>query len=215
MIKYLYPALVAGLITGFVVTLFNLFFVQPLIVEAELLELHSAGAAHEHFHDGGEDSSLINERNFLTLLVNIAMSVAFSLIVIGFYYIRGGTNDARNLLKITFTGFFIFFLLPKILILPQLPGQSLGNTTYVQMLWILTTLASIAILTIADKLNYFSVKLLLLLTLIVISIFILLNTDLVLYKTDALHSTFIYYTFISNLILWTLLYLNLNYFIKD
>ena len=113
MIKYLYPALVAGLITGFVVTLFNLFFVQPLIVEAELLELHSAGTAHEHFHNGGEDSSLINERNFLTLLVNIAMSVAFSLMVIGFYYIRGGTNDARNLLKITFTGFFIFFLLPK------------------------------------------------------------------------------------------------------
>ena len=215
MIKYLYPALVAGLITGFVVTLFNFFFVQPLIVEAELLELHSAGAAHEHFQDRGEDSSLINERNFLTLLVNITMSVAFSLIVIGFYYIRGGTNDARNLLKITFTGFFIFFLLPKILILPQLPGQSLGNTTYVQMLWVFTILASIAILAIVDKLNYFSVKLILLLTLSVISIFILLNIDLVLYKTDALHSTFIYYTFVSNLILWTLLYLNLNYFIKD
>ena len=64
MIKYLYPALVAGLITGFVVTLFNLFFVQPLIVEAELLELHSAGAVHEHFQDSGEDSSLINERSF-------------------------------------------------------------------------------------------------------------------------------------------------------
>ena len=215
MIKYLYPALVAGLITGFVVTLFNLLFVPPVILEAELFELHSAGVAHEHFHDGGEDSSLINERNFLTLLVNIAMSVAFSLIVIGFYYIRGGTNDARNLLKITFTGFFIFFLLPKILILPQLPGQSLGNTTYVQMLWVFTTLASIAILAIVDKLNYFSVKLLLLLTLSVITVFILLNIDLVLYKTDALHSTFIYYTFISNLILWTLLYLNLNYFIKD
>ena len=179
MIKYLYPALVAGLITGFVVTLFNLFFVQPLIVEAELLELHSAGTAHEHFQDGGEDSSLINERNFLTLLVNIAMSVAFSLIVIGFYYIRGGTNDARNLLKITFTGFFIFFLLPKIFILPQLPGQSLGNTTYVQMLWVFTILASIAILAIVDKLNYFSVKLLLLLTLSVITVFILLNIDFV------------------------------------
>ena len=215
MIKYLYPALFAGLITGFVVTLFNLFFVQPLIIEAELSELHSAGTAHEHFHDAGEDNFLINERNFLTLLVNIAMSVAFSLIVIGFYYIRGGLNDTRNLLKITFTGFFIFFLLPKILILPQLPGQSLGNTTFAQMQWILTTLVSMAILIIADKLNYFSVKLLLLLSLTVISIFILLNTDLVLYKTDALHSTFIYYTFISNLILWTLLYLNLNYFIKD
>ena len=215
MIKYLYPALFAGLITGFVVTLFNLFFVQPLIIEAELSELHSAGTAHEHFHDAGEDNFLINERNFLTLLVNIAMSVAFSLIVIGFYYIRGGPNDAKNLLKITFTGFFIFFLLPKILILPQLPGQSLGNTTFVQILWILTTLASIAIFIIADKLNYFSVSLLLLLSLTVISIFILLNIDLVLYKTDALHSTFIYYTFISNLILWTLLYLNLNYFIKD
>ena len=215
MIKYLYPALLAGLITGFVVTLFNLFFVQPLIVEAELLELHSAGTGHDHFHGGVEDSFIINERNFLTFLVNIAMSVAFSLIVIGFYYMRGGTNDSRNLLKITFTGFFIFFLLPKIIILPQLPGQSLGNTTFVQMLWILSTLASIVILTIADKLNYFSVKLLLLLSLTVISIFILLNIDLVLYKTDALHSTFIYYTFISNLILWTLLYLNLNYFIKD
>ena len=197
----------------FVVTLFNLFFVQPLIVERSYRTAF-AGCSR-YFHDGGEDSSLINERNFLTLLVNIAMSVAFSLIVIGFYYIRGGTNDARNLLKITFTGIFIFFLLPKILILPPLPGQSLGNTTYVQMLWVFTILASIAILAIADKLNYFSVKLLLLLTLIVISIFILLNTDLVLYKTDALHSTFIYYTFISNLILWTLLYLNLNYFIKD
>ena len=215
MIKYLYHAFVAGLITGFVVTLFNLFFVQPLIIEAELSELHSAGTAHEHFHDAGEDNFLINERNFLTLLVNIAMSVAFSLIVIGFYYIRGGLNDTRNLLKITFTGFFIFFLLPKILILPQLPGQSHGNTTFAQMQWILTTLVSMAILIIADKLNYFSVKLLLLLSLTVISIFILLNTDLVLYKTDALHSTFIYYTFISNLILWTLLYLNLNYFIKD
>ena len=215
MIKYLYHAFVAGLITGFVVTLFNLFFIQPLIVEAELLELHSAGTAHEHFHDGVEDSFLINERNFLTLLVNIAMSVAFSLIVIGFYYIRGGDNDSRRLFKITFTCFFIFFLLPKILILPQLPGQSLGNTTFVQILWILTTLASIAIFIIADKLNYFSVSLLLLLSLTVISIFILLNIDLVLYKTDALHSTFIYYTFISNLILWTLLYLNLNYFIKD
>jgi len=215
MIKYLYPALVTGLITGFVVTLFNLFLVQPLIVEAELLELHSLGTAHEHSHDGGEGGSLITERNFLTLLVNIAMSVAFSLIVIGFYYIRGGPSNARNLLKIAISGFFVFFLLPKILILPQLPGQSLGNTKFVQILWILTTLGSIAILTIADKLNYFSVKLLLLLSLTVISIFILINTDLVLYKTDALHSTFIYYTFISNLILWTLLYLNLNYFIKD
>jgi predicted cobalt transporter CbtA len=215
MIKYLYPALVAGLITGFFVTLFNLFLVQPLIAEAELLELHSASTAHEHSHDGGEGDSLINERNFLTLLVNIAMSVALSLIVIGFYYIRGGPSIAKNLLQMAFSGFFIFFLLPKLLILPQLPGQSLGNTKFVQILWILTTLGSIAILMIADRLNYFSIKLLLLLSLTVISIFILQNTDLVLHKTDALHSTFIYYTFISNLILWTLLYLNLNYFIKD
>ena len=215
MIKYIYPALIAGLITGFAFTLFNLFFVQSLIVEAELLELHSAGVVHDHSHVGDKDSSFISERNFLTLLVNIAMCVAFSLIVIGFYYIRDGLSDSRNLLKITLSGFLIFFLLPKIFILPQLPGQSLGNTVFVQLIWILTTLGSMAILIITDRLNLFSVRLLLLLSLIVVSIFILLNLDLVVYKIDPLHSTFIYYTFISNLILWTLLYLNLSYFIKD
>ena len=59
MIKYIYPALVAGLITGLLVTLFNLFFVQPLIIEAELLELSSAGSLHEHLH-AGDELSLIH-----------------------------------------------------------------------------------------------------------------------------------------------------------
>ena len=215
MIKYIYPALVAGLITGLLVTLFNLFFVQPLIIEAELLELSSAGSVHEHLHAGDEGSSLVNERNFLTLLVNIAMSVAFSLIIIGFYYIRYGYGDTRNLLKVTFSGFIVFFLLPKIFILPQLPGQSLGNTSFMQIIWILSTLGLIVALAISDRMSYFSERLLLLLSIFIISIFVLLNADLVMYKTDPLHSAFIYYTFISNLILWTLLYLNLNYFIKD
>ncbi len=215
MSKYLYPSLATGLIVGFIITLLNLFLVQPLIIEAELLEQHSINVAHVHLQTNDGGSTFINERNFLTLLVNIAMTSAFSLMVVGCYYAREGINDSRSLLKITFSGFIIFFLLPKIFILPQLPGQSLGNTTTAQLTWILVTLGSIIILIIIDALRYYSEKFLLFLSISIIFIFVLLNADIVIYKTDPLHLSFIYYTFVSNLILWVMLYFNLEYFIKD
>lgn len=163
-------ALIAGLVGGIVVTLFQLVQVIPLIHEAEVYEAAAAGgseaeagmtdtiagtrqendhADHDHqAHDhGAHDHGSWAPRDGLqrlafTVLANVMIGIGFALILCAVAVLLLGSISWRAGILWGLAGFAAFALAPALGLPPELPGMVGGDVYDRQIWWALTAAAT-------------------------------------------------------------------------
>ena len=151
--KLVFTAVVAGLLTGGLVTLAHLLGTASIIARAEVHERsaavhagHGATAGHSaaDAHRGAsawepEDGA---ERTLYTLLANVLTATAFSLLLAAAMELRGGGADWRTGLFWGLAGFATFTLAPGLGLPPELPGTAAAPVATRQLWWAFTAAAT-------------------------------------------------------------------------
>lgn len=156
----IFSAFGAGLAVCMVVSAVQLFTTEPLILHAEEFEdraVHAHGtaatAAEAHTHEavGGHvheaeiwapDEGL--ERSAYTVLANLVIAFAVSLMLLGGMALKGNPIDARRGLLWGIGGFAAMSLLPALGLPPELPGTPAADIVERQLWWLGTAAASAA-----------------------------------------------------------------------
>jgi cobalt transporter subunit CbtA len=149
-----FSAVVAGLVVGTLITVVQHFGTVPLILKAEVYErgAPAAGepvaAAHQHAaHAHGEAAWEPRdglERNLYTAAADILTAIGFSMLLAGFYALRGRPITWREGALWGLAGFAVFTLAPGLGLPPELPGVPAAPLTARQLWWIGTALATAA-----------------------------------------------------------------------
>jgi len=123
---------------------------EPLILHAEEFEGqappvhdHRAPAVNERQHDAevlAPSDGL--ERIAFTVLANLVVGVAVSLMLLGFMVLKGDPIDARRGLLWGLGGFIAASLLPSLGLPPELPGTPAAEILSRQVWWVATAIAS-------------------------------------------------------------------------
>ncbi len=151
--KAISVALLSGFIAGLFVTVIQSVLVTPLILEAESYE-QSASAfrlpdsgekpwrlvGHEWKHDEGDDSAEWFpdeglERTFYTAGSNIVTGVAFALVLVGVFLLRGKPVDLNQGFLWGAAGFVVFSAAPALGLPPELPGMTAATLGSRQLWW--------------------------------------------------------------------------------
>lgn len=143
-----FAALLAGLIAGTGATILHHLGTVPLIVQAETYEPaaeaagelahdHSAGHAHEPEAWTPQDGA---ERIGFTVAADLLTGVAYALLLVGAFALRGGAMDWRKGLFWGLAGFAVFTLAPGLGLPPELPGTQAAPVTDRQIWWAGTAL---------------------------------------------------------------------------
>ena len=82
------------------------------------------------------------ERTFYTVVSNIVTAIAFSLMLVAVYLLRGKTVDINSGLLWGAAGFAVFALAPALGLSPELPGMTAAALESRQVWWIGTVLAT-------------------------------------------------------------------------
>lgn len=146
-----FAAVLTGLAAGLVVTLLQQMGTQPLILAAEIHEqAGAAAAAHDHGSPPAawapEDGL---ERTGYTVLANLLTGVAFALLLVSGYALRGQPVGWREGLFWGLAGFAAFSLAPFLGLPPELPGTPSAPLDARQAWWlatVVTTAAGLALL---------------------------------------------------------------------
>ncbi len=160
---------VAGLLAALVLTLLQVTWITPLILQAETFE-HGAPVAaitHEHDHAHGHETATVDnhdhdhhhgdewtpadgiERTFFTLVSNFVMGFAYALMLTGIYVLWQQPKNAAQGLLFGLAGFAVFFVAPGLGLPPELPGTEAADLGQRQMWWIgtaATTAVALALL---------------------------------------------------------------------
>ncbi|WPY93482.1 CbtA family protein [Limimaricola variabilis] len=141
-------ALFAGLAAGVLAALLQLWFVVPLLLEAELYET----GARAHFTDGyvGSDAGApplgdALGRHMGTLAINIVGWIGFGFVLAAGFALaarRGVAVDARRGLLWGLGGFTAVALAPSFGLPPELPGTVAAEITERQTWWAFTVVAT-------------------------------------------------------------------------
>ena len=148
-------AILSGCVAGLVASVLQLWFVQPVLLHAELFEggdlVHfgqdghaaAAGAAgHGHDAEGG-DSTLV--RNGLTVVFMMLVYAGFALVLLPLMSIaenRGASITARTGIVWGVAGFVVAILAPAFTAPPALPGYATIDIDIRQVWWISTVIAT-------------------------------------------------------------------------
>lgn len=164
------PAACAGAFAALILTLVQVVWITPLILQAETYEssapeqAHASHEhAHDHDHDHGHDPSHDDdhahagsaghqhgewtpadggERLLYTLAANVVMGVAYALLLLATYSLwRRPDNIAEGLL-FGLAGFAAFFAAPGLGLPPSLPGTALADLFARQQWWLSAALAT-------------------------------------------------------------------------
>lgn len=153
-----FAAVLSGLIGGAAVTVLQYFSTVPLILKAETYEHEApeAGAkptsdsasahatpdhaSHEHEAAAWKPAEGL-QRNGLTAAANILTAIGFSLLLAGFYALRG-VVDWREALLWGLSGFVVFTAAPGLGLPPELPGVPAAALGSRQLWWTMTALAT-------------------------------------------------------------------------
>jgi len=169
LIRVLLAAIFAGVIAGVFASVAQSYRVVPLILEAETYETggHShgeAGHSHgeaDHSHgeaghshgqagaDSGEEDAAWApsdgfERTFFTLIANVVVGVAFSMILTAGILIARQSITPKTGLVWGTCGFVVFVLAPNFGLPPELPGMAAGDLQDRQFWWIATVICTSA-----------------------------------------------------------------------
>ncbi|HEX2146045.1 MAG TPA: CbtA family protein [Pseudorhizobium sp.] len=144
-------AVIAGLVSGFALTLLQSYATIPLIVQAESLEGEGGVAthSHDHAHDEGtlahdhhgEDAWMPAdgaERFFYTAASNMLAGIGFALILLTAAEALGMLDGWRSGLMFGLVGFLAFSLAPGLGLPPELPGMPAADLAARQFWWIST-----------------------------------------------------------------------------
>lgn len=163
--RYFFIALLAGVISGGVITVAHQFGSVPIILEAEVYEkaaeehghpdtphdaaVHDAAtlerAATEHEHEHGakawepEDGL---ERTVYTGLADLLTGVGFALLLIAAYALKGDKVDWRKGVFWGLAGFAAFTLAPTLGLPLEVPGTAAAPLLGRQLWWAGTVLAT-------------------------------------------------------------------------
>lgn len=156
---------IAGLLSAIVLTLLQMAWITPLIMEAEtyedgaLVELahtethehehaavdaHShAAAEHEHHHDASDWKPAEGlQRALFTLGSNIVMGVAYALLLSAVYMFWRQPRSRAEGLLFGLAGFAVFFAAPALGLPPELPGTAAADLAARQQWWLGTAVAT-------------------------------------------------------------------------
>lgn len=135
-------ALMAGTISGVLLTAIQQFQVTPLILEAETYESPDTAEAHVHPQDTHSSVSDENKRRLLfSVLANILTGIGFALIVASAITFSAQKGWRKGLLW-GVAGFIVFFAAPSLGLHPKLPGTEGAPLLHQQLWWIATALAT-------------------------------------------------------------------------
>jgi len=145
--RVLLAAVIAGMIAGTAATAIHIWRVVPLVLEAETYESADGGAGHSHHAGEAQQSSGLQktskpwapqdglERTVYTLMSNLVMGVAFSLILVATVMFTGRKITPQNGFVWGLLGFLVFTLAPSSGLAPELPGMPAADLTARQLWW--------------------------------------------------------------------------------
>jgi len=152
-----FSAIGAALVVCAVVSALQFFTTEPLILHAEQFEgAGEAGPGHHHdaaapAHDHGGATGAAEwepsdgfERTAWTVLANLLVGAAVSLILLALMVLKGDRIDARHGLLWGAAGFVSASLMPALGLPPELPGTPAGDLVDRQLWWVATAVASAA-----------------------------------------------------------------------
>ncbi len=151
-------AVIAGLITGVLITLVQMFTTVPLIAQAEVYEQggvkpeastpvakETADAAHDHgAHDHGSATWEPKdgfERTFYTALTSVLVAIGYALLL-GACFSQMRSVGWRTGLALGVAGFLVFQLAPALGLPPQPPGSPYADLVARQLWWVGTAVAT-------------------------------------------------------------------------
>ncbi len=158
LVRVLLAAIFAGVIAGLFSTAVQSHRVIPLILEAERYE--GDGAADGHSHGTAESGQAGDEKTseqiveeteswaptdggerlFYTGLANIAVGVAYALLLTAAVLALNQTMTLRSGLAWGAAGFVVFVLAPNFGLPPELPGMQAGDLQARQIWWFATVI---------------------------------------------------------------------------
>lgn len=124
--------LIAGTAAGVVLTALYLALVQPMILEAEIVELGAADAL----------AGMTAGRFFDTLLFNVLTGVGFGLMLAAVLTLRGRPVGLNRGLLWGAAGFVAAALAPAVGLPPELPGMTAAPLVERQLWWLLTVVST-------------------------------------------------------------------------
>lgn len=155
-------AAIAGLVAALVLTILQIVWVTPIILQAETYEQppqtdqvdapehtheHKAGgasaAAHEHHHDAEEWKPQDGwERTAFTLAANLLMGFGYAMALIAVYLLWREPRSAAYGAIYGIGGFLVFFLAPSLGLPPELPGTAAAAVIDRQLWWAMVAVAT-------------------------------------------------------------------------
>ncbi|MGP6226104.1 CbtA family protein [Pseudomonas aeruginosa] len=141
----------AGLLAALLLTLLQILWVTPLILEAETYEQSKPVAAQPHEHASGVAAHVHDEeawepedgwqRTLSTTGGNLVVAVGFALMLAGLFTLRAPGQTWQGLLW-GLAGYAVFCLAPSLGLPPELPGTAAADLVQRQYWWIATAAAT-------------------------------------------------------------------------
>jgi len=159
--RILTTALLAGAAAGLLAALLQLWFVQPVLIHAEMYEsgelVHFGGdaashdrvegEAHEHAAPHSHDSDA--SRAVLLVLFNVLTYAGFALVLVGLMSLAEGHGQQigpRTGLLWGIAGFVAVMLAPGFSLAPEVPGVAAADVALRQVWWTATVVMAIGAL---------------------------------------------------------------------
>ncbi len=133
--RIVFAAAIAGLLAGVFISAVQAVRVIPLILEAETYETTAPAVPTTDESAGGASVDL--SRTALTAVSNILAAIAFALLLIAGFVLRGGVDWRKGILW-GLGGFAVFSLAPSLGLPPELPGTFAAMLKDRQGWWLLT-----------------------------------------------------------------------------
>ena len=137
--KAITTVLLSGLLGGVLVSGTQMLEVIPLIIQAENYEIKEP-VQQEILKEEIWIPEEGLERTFYTLIFNIAISIAFSLMLVAVFLLRGKSVNVKSGIFWGIVGFIVFSLAPSLGLPPELPGMSAAALDERQFWWIFTVI---------------------------------------------------------------------------
>ena len=145
--KILTSGLIAGAVAGAIAALLQLYFVQPVLLHAELYEtgelVHFGSASESPAHP--ELGGLQPLRDGLSIIFTMMIYAGYSLVLVALMSLaeaRGAKIDARSGMLWGLAGFFAVQMAPAFSLPPETPGVAAADVMLRQGWWFATVAAS-------------------------------------------------------------------------
>ncbi len=146
--KILTSALIAGAVAGLLAALLQLYFVQPVLLHAELFEtgqLTHSGVSDAHFESAGFDV----QRDLLSVVFTMLIYSGYGLVLVAMMNMaeaQGALINARSGIIWGVAGFVAVHFAPGFSLPPEVPGSSAADVSDRQIWWFATVLATMVAL---------------------------------------------------------------------